>query len=130
WPLDRVFSPRPSMHLLALRIILGVIFGSPDDPIGREIARVFRDEIFRELGSWSAWTRFSHLHPRFRGQIAEGIRSRRSDPDRGSSLFDNLIGARDEAGELLGEGEIQDHIFTMLVAGVDPTALALSWAIY
>ncbi len=33
-------------------------------------------------------------------------------------------------GSSLNDEEIQDHIFTMLVAGVDPTALALSWALY
>ena len=131
WPRDRVFSPRPSMHLLALRIILGVIFGSPDDRLGREIARVFSEEIYQELGSWSTWTRFSHHHPRFRERIAEEIRRRRPAADpAGSGLFDALLRARDEAGELLSEGEIQDHVFTMLVAGVDPTALALSWALY
>ena len=33
-------------------------------------------------------------------------------------------------GNSRGEEEIQDHIFTLLVAGVDPTALVISWALY
>ncbi len=46
------------------------------------------------------------------------------------TLFDAMVVARDESGSLLRDDEIQDHIFTMLVAGVDPAALALSWALY
>ena len=38
----------------------------------------FREEIYQHLGSWSAWTRFSHLHPRFRELIGATIRQRRS----------------------------------------------------
>jgi unspecific monooxygenase len=45
-------------------------------------------------------------------------------------LFDAMVQARDETGSSLSDEEIEDHIFTMLVAGVDPTALALSWALY
>ena len=37
-----------------------------------------REEIYQHLGSWSAWTRFSHLHPRLRELIGGAIRERRS----------------------------------------------------
>ncbi len=133
WPVGKAFSPRPAMHLLSLRIILGIIFGSTEDPLAREIARVFSEEIYQHLGSWSAWTRFSHLHGRFRDLIGATIRQRRSasaSDSAGYTLFDALVSARDGAGNVLGENEIEDHLFTMFVAGVDPTALALSWALF
>jgi cytochrome P450 family 110 len=133
WPAGKAFSPRPSLHLLSLRIILGVIFGSTDDPLAREIARMFSEEIYQHLGSWSVWTRFSRLHPRLRELIGATIRQRRSTAEgdsAGAPLFDALIRARDGAGELLSEEQIEDHLFTMFVAGVDPIALALSWALY
>jgi unspecific monooxygenase len=133
WPRDRAFSPRPALHRLSLQIMLGVIFGSIEDDLGHAIDETFSQEVYRELGSWSAWTRFSHLHPRLGELIGSKIRRSRSLSETGpssSSLFDSLVAARDEAGNLLNEEEIQDHIFTMLVAGVDPTALAISWALY
>jgi unspecific monooxygenase len=133
WPVGKPFSPRPAMHLLSLRIILGVIFGATEESLPREIARVFSQEIYQHLGSWSAWTRFSHLHPRLRELIGATIRQRRSatvGDSIGSALFDALVSARDGAGDLLSEEVIEDHLFTMFVAGVDPTALALSWALY
>jgi cytochrome P450 len=40
------------------------------------------------------------------------------------------VEGRDESGVPLPDAEVQDHIFTMLVAGVDPTALALAWGLY
>jgi cytochrome P450 len=133
WPVGKPFSPRPAMHMLSLKIMLGIIFGSMNDPLAREIARVFSEEIYQHLGSWSAWTRFSHLHPCLRGLIGTAIRQRRSDSvgdSAGPALFDALVRARDGTGDLLGEEEIEDHLFTMFVAGVDPIALALSWALY
>ena len=133
WPVGKAFSPRPAMHVLSLRIMLGIIFGSTEDPLARAIARVFSEEIYQHLGSWSAWTRFSHLHPRLRELIGATIRQRRSasaSDSSGHTLFDALVSARDGAGNVLGEDEIEDHLFTMFVAGVDPTALALSWALY
>jgi cytochrome P450 len=131
WPTGQAFSPRPAMHRLSLRIMLGILFGAEDDELSHEIARIFSQEIYQELGSWSAWTRFGHLHPRFRERIAVAIRHRRARPVPDSpALFDALVGARDEAGNPLGDEVIEDHLFTMLVAGVDPTALALSWALY
>jgi cytochrome P450 len=45
-------------------------------------------------------------------------------------LFDALVSARNGDGQFLDDEEIQDHIFTMLVAGVDPTAIALAWGLY
>jgi cytochrome P450 family 110 len=131
WPAGRAFSPRPTMHLISLKIILDITFGAAHDELACEIFRVFSQEIYQDLGSWSAWTQFVRYQPRLRELIAERVKwNRTASAPPGNSLFDALVLARDEAGNLLGDDEIEDHIFTMLVAGVDPTALALSWALY
>jgi cytochrome P450 len=131
WPIDRPFSPRPAMHLFALKLILRVFFGTAEVEPGRTIARIFAEEIYHELSSWGPWTRFGHLQPRLRGMIDEEVRRRRAHPDpSGTTMLDALVQARDESGEPLTDEQIQDHLFTMLVGGADPTALALSWALY
>lgn len=131
WPAGRLFSPRPSLHLMSLKVVLGIVFGHAD-VLADEIARVFSEEIYQELGSWSAWTRFAHLQPRLRGRIAAEIRRRREAPggEGGGTLFDALVRARDDAGRFLEDDWIQDNIFTMIVAGADPTALAVAWSLY
>ena len=129
WSSDQPFSPRPSMHLFSLKLILRVFFGSADEGLGRAIADIFSQEIYHDLTSWGPWTRFGHLQPRLRVMIDEEVRRRREHFGAGDlALLDALVQARDEAGEPLANEEIQDHLFTMLVGGADPTALALSWA--
>jgi cytochrome P450 len=133
WPMGRAFSPRPMLHLISMEVVLGMLFGSDEDALAREIRRVFAEEIYQDLGSWSAWTRFVRYQPRLRERIAGEVARRRGGggPEAGgTTLFDALIQGRDESGAPLSDAEIQDHIFTMLVAGVDPTALALAWALY
>jgi cytochrome P450 len=131
WPEGEVFTPRLSLHLMGLKIILAVVFGTIEDPLARQIATIFENEIYLDLGSLSAWTRFVHLKPRLREMISAEIARRRGQGETSSgTLFDTLIRSKDESGELISDSEIQDHIFTMFVAGVDTTAIALAWALY
>ena len=131
WPLGKPFSVRASIHLLCLKIMLHVVFGDPESGISQEITKLFRDEVLKDLGTWGPWRRFGRLQGQLRGLISHEIRARRACPNMEVRvLFDALVLARDETGEPLGDDEIQDHIFTMLVAGVDPTAIALTWALY
>jgi cytochrome P450 len=71
------------------------------------------------------------LQPRLRALISEEISGRLDNPQpEGSDLFGSLLRAKEEDGQSYAHDEIQDHVFTMLVAGVDPTAIALAWALY
>jgi cytochrome P450 len=55
------------------------------------------------------------------------IRERRPGEDRGD-LLSMLLLARDEHGEGLTERQVRDEVMTLLLAGHETTALALSWA--
>ncbi len=124
WPTGEAFSPRPAMHLLSLRIMLGVIFGSGDDDLAHARSPAcFREEIYQDLGSWSVWTRFSHLHPRFRELIAARSSGGRRSAARtrlGRPCSTRWSEARDEAGNLLSEEEIQDHHLHVVRGGRRP----------
>jgi unspecific monooxygenase len=131
WPAGQPFSPRPSLHLLFLRVMLRVLFGGEGCGLSREIDDVFSRDVYRDLGSWSVWSRFSHLQPKFRRAIAAEAAHRRGAPaGDGSGLFDALVQARDGSGGFIADDEIQDQVFTMLVAGVDTSAIAVAWALY
>jgi cytochrome P450 len=41
-----------------------------------------------------------------------------------------LLEARDEAGEPMGDQELRDQMYTLLMAGHETTATSLAWAIY
>jgi len=131
WPVSEPLCVRTSIHILSLQFMLHVVFGDLESDICRAIVSLFNDEILQELGTWSPWRRFGQLQPKLRELISREIVTRRNHAEHDSpDLFESLVRARDEAGQLLGEDEIDDHIFTMLVAGVDPTAIALRWALY
>jgi cytochrome P450 len=55
------------------------------------------------------------------------IRDRRPDDDRGD-LLSMLLQARDEHGAGMSERQVRDEVMTLLLAGHETTALALTWA--
>jgi cytochrome P450 len=55
---------------------------------------------------------------------------RRGDrPPNGENVLDDLLAATHEDGSPLDDQEVRDAIITILIAGHDTTALALSWAL-
>lgn len=131
WPLNEELQIRSSLHYFCARLMLELVFGDPSRSICQEIQRLYREEVLQDLGTWGPWRRFGRLQPRLRELIAVEIAARRECADSPAvDLLDVFARARDESGELLDDHEIADHVFTMLVAGVDPTAIALSWAVY
>ena len=59
--------------------------------------------------------------------MADLIAERDRDDDRGD-LLSTLLRARDERGEPFTERAVRDHVVTLLLAGHETTALALTWA--
>jgi cytochrome P450 len=57
------------------------------------------------------------------------IRERRPGEDRGD-LLSMLLLARDEQGNGMSERQVRDEVMTLLLAGHETTALALSWAFF
>jgi cytochrome P450 len=55
------------------------------------------------------------------------VRDRRRDDDRGD-LLSMLLRARDEQGAGMSERQVRDEVMTLLLAGHETTALALTWA--
>src|SRR5205085_187985 len=104
----QAFVVRPSLHELSLNIVLQILFGPPDNEIAKQISHAFSSVILKGLGTWSPWTRFGRLKDRFRELIQTAIAQRREDPHHGGeTVFDELVVAHDEHGELLGDEEIQ-----------------------
>jgi unspecific monooxygenase len=132
WPVGEPFSPRLSLHALSLQVVLSTLFDAGESDVHAKISQAFNTQVFQDLGTWSPWARFGRLQPDLRELLAAAIQRKRacSEEGKGGALFDALVRAQDEQGRPLGDEEIQDHVFSMLIAGVDPTALALAWTLY
>ncbi len=143
WPLGTRFPIRQRMRNITLQVILSVMFGRDrDTPVlaADVIRKMFsRDPspwIFLrwarvDLGPLTLWGRFLRVRGEIYRSVAAEMGRRRSEPgDASGDVLAALMEARDETGGGLEEQELLDEVLTMILAGNDTTATALSWAMY
>jgi cytochrome P450 len=144
WPTDEPVRTRPRMQAVTLEVILRAVFGVAE---GERLARL-RDELRRALGLLAERRRALFLlalgpqrirrFPPFR-RLIKGIdallypeiESRRRAPDLADrdDILSLLLQARHADGRPMSDRELRDELMTLLVAGHETTATALSWAI-
>jgi len=142
-PPGRAFSLRPHMTAIALEVILEVVLGvrgaEEHERIGRPVDRLLdwlaapRNLVLPAVfGPDSAVVRRVHrpvLDP-VDAALYRLIRERRQAPDLADrdDILSMLLLARDEEGVELRDEEVRDELVTLIVAGHETTATALSWA--
>jgi cytochrome P450 len=144
WPFGEPYPLRPRMQAVTLEIILRAVFGVRE---GLRMERL-REELRRLLDIAT-----SPLHgialtalgpervlriPSFRRDmerldrpIYEEIADRRAAADLGEreDIMSLLLQATHEDGSPMSDEEVRDELMTLLVAGHETTANALSWAL-
>ena len=75
------------------------------------------------------WRRLVDDNRAVEAALREQIARRRAAP-AGDDVLSLLLAARDEDGRGLSEDDLRDELLTMLVAGHETTATALTWAIH
>jgi len=144
WPVGQPFPLLPSIQSLTLEVIVRAVFGVAEGPRQEELKRRVRAMIaptatrFGVLLLALSGGRFGsaageHFEERRRvldELIYDEIRERRmaSDLDQREDIFSMLLLARDEDGQPMTDQELRDELVTLLVAGHETTATALSWA--
>lgn len=73
---------------------------------------------------------FGQVMKRLDDFILRLVRERRASGEDKGDLLSMLLLARDEDGSGMSDQELRDELVTLMVAGLDTTALALSWAIH
>jgi cytochrome P450 len=144
WTLGVPMPTLPRMHAITLRVVLRAVLGLQE---GERLDRLASS--LRRLMTWTTDPRralvFGFLGPDrlvrlagFRRQLAEvdgqlltEIASRREAADLGDreDILSLLLRARHDDGEALSDRELCDELMTLLVAGHETTAAALSWAL-
>jgi cytochrome P450 len=84
-----------------------------------------------ELGGWSPWGRLVRLRRRI-DEILRAEFARRRDPGapEHDDVLSLLVAARDEDGRPMSDEELCDEMMTLLLAGHETTATALSWTFH
>jgi cytochrome P450 len=144
WPSDARVRTLPRMHAITLRVVLRAVFGVEEGPALDRLAA-----SLRHLMTWTTDPRrsfvFGFLGPDrltklrgFRRQLAEvdrelfaEIARRREVADLGDrpDILSLLLQARHEDGGALSDRELRDELMTLLVAGHETSAAALSWTL-
>jgi cytochrome P450 len=143
WPTGVPYKLRPRMQAITLEIVLETVFGVH----GGERMGPLRDALrnFLDLTTNPAVLlpvlaigpdRINHI-PAFRRRvegvdrlIAQEIAERRDAEDLAEreDVLSMLLLARHDDGSPMSDAEIRDELLTLLVAGHETTATALSWA--
>ncbi len=144
WPLGEPYPLRPRMQALTLEIILRAVFGEAEGPRHESLRRELRRLL--DLGSRPLRTAAIAV---LDAQQLQRLRSFRRDIERVNAPIYDLIAARRAEGDLsaredimsllaqathedgspMGDDELRDELLTLLVAGHETTANALSWAV-
>jgi cytochrome P450 len=138
---DSPFSLHPHMQDITLRVIVRTVFGFEEGPRLEEM--VLRTKRILELGTWpgllfrpmqldlgrlTPYGRFRRAVRSSDEMLYEEIARRRAGTARGADILSLLVDARDEEGRAMSDEELRDELVTLLVAGHETTATALTWA--
>lgn len=128
------------MNEITFRVIVHAIFGVTDP------ARVDRylDALKALVGSlhpaylffralqhpWlPGWGRFLEARAAVDALIYEDLEARRADDDPGADVLGLLLKSTYEDGTPMPDAAIRDELVTLLFAGLETTAIALSWCV-
>jgi cytochrome P450 len=147
WPHGSSFAAAPSMQAITLEIILRTVFGLDDaeriERVGAPLRRLL-DASASQLRLLalqitssenprprSVWGRFNQLVADADRVVYEELHRRRAQAEESGDddILSLLLAARDEDGEPLTDLELRDELMTLLLAGHETTATALSWTL-
>jgi cytochrome P450 len=142
WPVGEPFALMPRMQAITLDVILRTVFGTRagarEDDLRHRISDVLRRTTsaatqLAVLGAEAVGVKQTPFHRAVRRVdelIYAELEERRgvADLDEREDILSMLVGAVDEDGEPLSDGELRDQLVTLLLAGHETTATALSWA--
>ncbi|MGH7858656.1 MAG: cytochrome P450, partial [Candidatus Binatia bacterium] len=141
WPVGRPFAVQPEMQRITLEVILRAVFGVDDaerladlrHSLTRLLAVGTNPTILArwlqiDLGPLSPWGRYVRVRRQVHGMLLAEIARRRAGGTAGRvDVLSMLLEARDENGEPMSDEELRDEMITLLLAGHETTATALSW---
>ncbi|PSF36129.1 cytochrome P450 [Aphanothece hegewaldii CCALA 016] len=147
-PQDQVFIARDEMQSISLQVIIETVFGLHKGERYLELKNLLSSmlDIFRmssmaailffpslqkDFGAWSPWGKFMRTQQKVDSLLYAEIAERQKNPDPNrTDILSLLMSARDEAGQPMSNKELRDELITLLFAGHETTATAMSWALY
>ncbi len=148
WQPGVPFVARQSMQKITMGVILQAVFGLARgeryerlqtvlaqrlDMVSSPLASllIFFPALGQDMGRWSPGHRIQQVSRECDRIIYDEIRERRTQDTRHrTDVLSLLLAARDDQGQGLDDVSLRDELMTLLVAGHETTATALTWALY
>ncbi|MBD2014866.1 cytochrome P450 [Microcoleus sp. FACHB-53] len=148
WTEGSHITARLFMQEISLLVILRAVFGLNPGERSQKLqpllvslvdfitsplftAFTYLPALLRDLGPLSPGRHFIRRKQNIDQLLYAEIHERRKHPDPSrSDILSLLMSARDEAGQPMTDQELRDELITLLIAGHETTAIALSWALY
>lgn len=150
WQPNETFKVRTVMQEITMRVILTVVFGLDSgaryerlrellstllDIFNTPLSSTFMFFPFlqKDWGTFSPWGRFLRMKAEIKALIYTEINDRRKLLASGTEpqdILSLLLLAEDEQGKGMTDEELHDELITLLFAGHETTASALSWLFY
>ncbi|MFO0615024.1 MAG: cytochrome P450 [Polyangiaceae bacterium] len=141
-PLGERFSLHERLNKIALHVIVRNVFGVDPGPREEALRKSVTETLdvltwppfllpmMRvDLGRFSPWGKAVRTRDRTDKLLLEEIHLRRREGTKGrDDVLSLLVDARDEDGQPMSDEELRDELTTLLVAGHETTATAISWA--
>ncbi|MBO3461446.1 cytochrome P450 [Aetokthonos hydrillicola Thurmond2011] len=147
WQLGKPFDVRSGMQAITLRVIMQAVFGLYEGSRAQELEKLlvamlenrsplqvvilYFPALQRDLGPLTSWGTFLRRREQVNQLLYAQIQQYREHPDPSrTDILSLLMTATDEAGQSMTDVELRDELITLLTAGHETTATALTWALY
>ncbi|MBD0335306.1 MAG: cytochrome P450 [Cyanobacteria bacterium Co-bin13] len=142
------FLARDLMQKITMRVILRAVFGLYEGERYQQLEEILRTwlnmfsrpivstllyfpALQQDWGKWSPGGKIAALSAATDRLLYAEIAERRANPNpTRTDILSLLLAMRDETGQGLSDEELHDELMTLLVAGHETTATALTWALY
>lgn len=145
---NQSFVAREVTQEVSLQVIFEAVYGLQNGERATELkqrisalANIFESTLTsaflffpwlqQDLGAWSPWGNFMRLQKAVDRAVYEEITTRRiEDCSQRQDILSLMMSARDESGEGMKDYELRDELMTLMLAGHETTATAISWSLY
>jgi cytochrome P450 len=148
WQMGKPFNIRNSIQEITLRVILRVVFGLDQGEMYEKLQRsltslldfmsssimsaiFFFKIIQKDLGAWSPWGRILRQKNHIDELIYNLIQQHRSESNQHrQDILSLMMAAKDQNGEGMSDQELSNELITLLIAGHETSASAVTWILY
>jgi cytochrome P450 len=140
WRRGSTFALHERTQALTLEVVLRAVFGLEAGPRLDELRGTLKrlldlgaspltllPPFRRRLGPLTTWSRFLAVRERADELILALVDERRGAGEESGDVLSMLLAARGDDGAPMTDRELRDELVTLLVAGHETTASALSW---